>query len=160
LARIGRPRGLKGEMVLHAATDRPFEVLSKPGAYRLEDGRTIEIEELIDHGGKLCWRVKGSPPRESLTAYVNAVVVTDAASLPERDADEYDEAEIIGCRIVDTLGRERGVIVGIDHRYEIDTWIARTTQGLEGEIPAVAEFIKSVDIVERVVTVTPDAILL
>jgi 16S rRNA processing protein RimM len=160
LARLGRPRGLKGEISLHPVTDRPQDVLSKPGVYRLEDGRTIEVDEFLDRGGKFGWRIKGAPGPEALAPYVNAVVVADPAALPERGEGEYDEAEIIGCRVIDTLGRERGAIVRIDHRYEIDTWIVRTPRGEEGEIPAVAAFIQSVDVAERLVTVTPEAILL
>lgn len=160
LARLGRPRGLKGEISLHPVTDRPLEVLARPGTYRLEDGRTIEVAELLDRGGKFGWRIKGSPTPEALTPFVNAIVVADAEALPERGEDEYDEAEIIGCRVVDTLGRERGVIVRIEHRYEIDTWVVQTPRGSEGEIPAVAEFIQSVDVTGRIVTVTPGSILL
>jgi 16S rRNA processing protein RimM len=159
LARIGRPRGMRGEILLHLETDRPASVLSAPGRYLLDDGRAIEVEELIERNGRWSWVVKGRPPREDLAEYVNGVVVADPTRLPPRDDGEIDEHRLIGCRLLDPDGAALGVITGVERRYEIDTWLVRLTDGREAEIPAVAAFILAVDLDRRAVTVAPHGIL-
>ena len=159
LARLGRPRGTDGEITLHLETDRPDVVLAGPGRYLLDDGREIEVEELIERNGRWSWVVAGRPPREELAGYVHRAVVAEPTRLPPRDDGEIDEHRLIGCRLLDPEGAALGVVTGVERRYEIDTWLIQLTDGRAAEIPAVAEFILAVDLDRRAVTVEPRGIL-
>lgn len=159
LARLGRPRGLKGEIWLHVASDRPDVVLAPPGPFRLRDGRSLRVEALRPVSGGWTWVLEGKPARELVAQWTNALVVTKASELPPRSDGEFAEHEIIGMQVVDDLGRERGHIVRVEHRYEIDTWILQDVRGREGEIPAVARYIRDVDRDKRLITVTADGIV-
>ncbi|OIO32811.1 MAG: 16S rRNA processing protein RimM [Candidatus Hydrogenedentes bacterium CG07_land_8_20_14_0_80_42_17] len=149
LARLGKPHGLKGEIELHLETDRPLEVLA-PGVYSLDDGRVIEVEELIVRGGKCFWVIANKPNREVVAQYTNSCIIVDSNSLPPRK-DGYNDFELIGLDVRNSNGKLIGKIVGVEHRYEIDTWLIKGSDSRQGEFPAVSEFIKSVDISAGVV---------
>lgn len=157
LARLGRPKGLKGEIWLHLNTDRPEAVLG-PGPHRLSDGTIVEVERLTNQNGRWLWTLAGFT-REALAALVNRDVVAAPTELPAREDGVFSEIEIVGLKVVDTLGRARGRIVRIERRYEIDTWIVEDDAGREGEIPAVSEFVRAVDVKSGIVTVEPNSIL-
>ncbi|MEK8023719.1 MAG: ribosome maturation factor RimM [Candidatus Hydrogenedentota bacterium] len=157
LARLGRPKGLRGEIWLHVNTDRARSVLG-PGTYVLQSGRSVRVEELKEQNGRWLWTIAGLS-REEMAALVNDRIVVAARDLPPRPDGEYGEHEIIGLTVVDSDGRTRGRIARIDHRYEIDTWIVACGNGREGEIAAVAEFVKKVDLESGIVTVDSGAIL-
>ncbi len=159
LARLGRPRGLKGEIWLRLETDRPETVLAPPGPYRLRDGRTVAVEELRPVGGGYTWVVAGRPQREELALLTNAVVVVRASELPPRPDDELAALEVVGMKVVDGDGHHLGTITRIEQRYEIDTWIILTGPGREAEVPAVSDFILNIDKEARVVTIDPSGLL-
>lgn len=159
LARLGRPRGLKGEIWLRLETDRPEDVLAPPGPFRLRDGRTIRVEELRAVGDGWTWVVEGRPAREEVARYTNGVVVERASRLPGRPEGEMDEHEVVGLQVVDTEGRNVGTIVRVDRRYEVETWVLQTDGLTEAEVPAVAEFVVGIDRARRIATVKREGVL-
>lgn len=159
LARLGRPRGLKGEIWLRLETDRPEDVLAPPGPYRLRDGRSIRVEELRAVGDGWTWVVEGRPAREEVARYTNGVVVVHASELPPRVDGEVAEHEVLGLKVVDESGEPIGTIVRVERRYEVTTWILETVGLTEAEVPVVDEFLLSVDLDRRVATVKRSGVL-
>lgn len=159
LARLGKPRGLKGEVVLHIETDRPREVLG-PGNYTLSDGQKIDVLELVDCGNdKWSWMLGPEWPPERIKSLANTEVVVPADALPPRGEGEYSESDIVGLTVIDTLGRERGTVVRIERRYEIETWIIAEPRGTESELAAIESYIKEIDLERRTLTIAPNALL-
>lgn len=154
VARVGRPHGLKGDVELHLMTDRPDEILGA-GRHTLSDGRTLDVEGLIERGGRWFWNLGAAWPPERIKSITGFDVVVEKSALPTRPDGEYGEDEIVGLRVEDTDGNYLGEIIRIDRRYEVDTWILSG----EGELPAVAEFVKEVDIAHGVVRVAPGSVL-
>lgn len=153
LARLGRPRGLKGEIWLRLETDRPEDVLAPPGPFRLRDGRTVRVEELRAVGDGWTWVLEGRPAREEVARYTNGVVVARASELPFRPEGELAEHEILGLHVLDESGEPLGTVIRVEHRYEIPTWILETVSLTEAEVPAVNEFLLDVDLVRRIAKV-------
>ncbi|RMH59381.1 MAG: 16S rRNA processing protein RimM [Candidatus Hydrogenedentota bacterium] len=161
LARIGRPRGVKGEVILHLLTDRPEEVLGTPGEYLLLDGRTIPVKKLGMVAKKWIWRLDVPPevsPRDFAARFTNAVVVAPPETLPPLDDDTFSEFELSSFQVLDTTGRILGRFLRLERHYEIDTWVIETEDGREFDIPAVKEFIPDVDRKRRIIVIDPKAL--
>lgn len=142
---------------MHLLTDRPHEVFTVPADYDLEDGRTVRIEALTRRGNRWTCQIggddSGEHPRDRAARMTGAVLVRTVDELPPRPDGEYSDFQIVGCRVEDSSGRTLGEISRIERRYEVDTWIIAGDGGMEGEIPAVAEFILNVDLDRRVIVV-------
>lgn len=161
VADIGRPFGVRGEVHLHLHTDRPEEILSTPGKYRLLDGREINVRALKQRGEKWMWELETAERdlRGYAAKFTNSTVVIPEDEMPERDGDELSEYQLAGMEVVDTEGESKGVIDRIDDRYEVGTWIVRAPDGSESEFPAIDEYIVDVDAQRRVVTIYPDVLI-
>jgi 16S rRNA processing protein RimM len=107
VGRIGRPHGVRGELYVHLVTDRHERVT--PGARLFASGRWLAVtsSRAVPQG----WLVHfdGVVDRTAAERLTNAVLYAE----PIDDPDEIWIHQLIGARVRDTSGVERGVCVAV-----------------------------------------------
>jgi 16S rRNA processing protein RimM len=113
IARVAKPRGIKGEVVADILTDFPerFEGLKEVTAV-LGNGehRELKIEDHWFQNGRIVLKFGGSDSIESAEEIRNAeicVAETDAVAL---ETDEYYDWQLEGCEVVTVEGETIGKV--------------------------------------------------
>jgi 16S rRNA processing protein RimM len=113
LGEIGAAQGLKGEVRLRSFTADPADIASYGPLEDEAGSRTIEIQSVRVTPKALIARIKGVATREAAGALAGTRLYLPRARLPERDADEWYHADLIGLRAVDHDAMAIGRVVAV-----------------------------------------------
>jgi len=161
---VGRPHGVRGELVLRPFNRPPSPAgdvlaeLTLPAEVTLMRERVPRQETLASarpaQDGYLV-TFAGFESREEAAALTNMELWLPRADLGELAPGEFYVADLIGCEAYDLEGRRRGVIRETfwNGAQEVITIIG--DDGAELLIPAVPEFVGSVDVKGRRVVIDP-----
>ena len=164
VGRIGRPHGIRGEVVIGVRTDEPD--------LRFAVGATLDVAERADepaggaqltvaaarwHSGQLLVAFAGVTDRTAAAELTGRWLTVDASQLPEiGDPDEFRDHELIGLSVRTCAGDPVGVVADVLH-YGQDLLVVRRTDGQEGEslVPFVKAIVPEVDVQGGVVVIDP-----
>jgi len=155
VGRIAKLHGLNGEVVVEVLSDAPdrFARGSKVQAGDPDAAtRTLTVSTARVHQNRLLVRFYEVPDRstaEPLHGALLSIAASDAAPLPE---GRYYSWQLEGLEVVDEEGRHLGTLDRILERAGNDVWVVATDDG-EAMVPAVDEFVRSVDLDARRVVV-------
>jgi 16S rRNA processing protein RimM len=157
--RIAGVFGLHGELKLDAS--RIGDDAMRAGlavTLRFPDGRVREvtIAAVRRHQDRPLIRIAGIDDATAAQALVGAQLTIGRDDAPLH-ADEYFDADLIGCRLLDADGAERGVVVDVLHYPNQDLLVVGTARAF---LPLIAAFIANVDIARKEIRVTVPAGLL
>jgi 16S rRNA processing protein RimM len=154
--RLGRPHGVRGELTL-----RPFNAdgalaeMALPAAVQLvrdQQRRPMTLVAVRPANELFLVRLEGVDTREQAALLTNFELWMPRASLPALAPDEFYVEDLIGCTLVDLDGARAGD--GPLHLLERRPGRAhRRGAGRRAAGPAVAEFIREVDLAARAVVV-------
>jgi 16S rRNA processing protein RimM len=157
VGRVGRPRGVSGQINIDAATDSPDRFLDLRNIMLVVDGARksfrVESAELI--GGRPVIRVQGVGSREEasrLTGLSIEIPIAEAITLPEGRFFQFD---LIGCRLIGCDGTDYGEIEEIMFYPANDLFRVVSPRFGETLFPVVDRFVLAVDIAARRVIVDP-----
>jgi len=151
--------GLRGELKLDASRIGEDALRAGlAGTLRFADGavREVTIAAVRRHQGRPLIRIAGIDDATAGEALVGAQLTIARADAPLA-AGEYFDADLIGCRLVDETGSERGVVVDVLHYPNQDLLAIGAGRTL---LPLVAAFIAGVDVARKEIRVTVPAGLL
>ena len=164
VGRIGRPHGIRGEVVIGVRTDEPD--------HRFAVGATLDVGERADepaggarltvasarwHSGQLLVAFAGITDRAAAAELTGRWLTVDASQLPEIvDPDEFRDHELIGLSVRTCAGKRVGIVADVLH-YGQDLLVVRRTDGQEGEslVPFVKAIVPEVDVPGGVVVIDP-----
>lgn len=162
VARVARPHGRRGEVILNLETDFP-EKRFAPGN-RLVIRRGEETEELLVRS---VWFMKARP----VVGFEGVESIDDAETLAGCElripADELAELppgmfyhhDLVGCRVETADGGAVGEVVAVEGSGEASRLVVETPRG-EELIPLVSEMVPLVDTrARRIVIAAPDGLL-
>ena len=112
VGRIGRPHGVRGDLYVSLITDRTERV--DPGATLMAGSQWVTVATSRPMGGRWLVHFEGLDDRTAAEAYVGRTLL--AAALPPSDDDVDDELwvhDLIGARVVEVDGTERGTCVSV-----------------------------------------------
>jgi 16S rRNA processing protein RimM len=148
VARVRRPHGVAGEIVVSVETDRPRHVFRKGRVLHLGDqrgepvGRTVVLDRmrLIPDGAIL--RFEGVTSRDAAEGFRAHVLLIPSAEAAPADADEVRYRDLIGllAKDADLLAISPGELL-----------VIRATGGKEILVPYVKEMVQTVDLENRIV---------
>lgn len=113
IARIAKPRGLKGEVVADILTDFPerFDGLKSVIAVMPDDNRReLTIENHWFQSERLVLKFAGINSIEEGETLRNAEICVPEADAVELDEGEYFDWQLTGCRVVTVLGEQIGKV--------------------------------------------------
>lgn len=111
IGRLGRPHGLKGEVMVTLTTDRVDERLARGSAWWVA-GREVTVETARVHQGRHAVKLAGVDDRDAAAA-LTGVHVYAAPLGDDTDDDVVWVHEVIGAEVVDVQGRHHGTVESV-----------------------------------------------
>ena len=149
VGRIGKPHGIRGEVTVELRTDEPERrfVVGAPLIAESPRGQrsTLSVERTRWHQGTLLVHFEGLPDRTAAEAARGTMLIAevDPDEQPD-DPDEFYDHQLVGLRVEDTEGRDRGEVTGVLHGAQ-DLLQVRTPTG-PVLVPFVAALVPTVDV--------------
>ena len=113
IGRIGAPYGLAGWVHVSSYTDPP-EALLEYREWRLARAngaaQTLRLLEGRTHGARLVARLEGVADRDAAAGLTGSRVEVEREALPPAGERQYYRADLIGCAVRNTEGRELGTV--------------------------------------------------
>jgi 16S rRNA processing protein RimM len=163
VGRIGRPHGVRGDVVVGVRTDEPelrFAVGSRLDTDRPGVG-PLTVAAARWQSGELIVRFDGIGDRTAAAGLRGIWLSVDSSSLaPPDDPDEFRDHELIGLSVHTADGAVVGVVADVRHHGQ-DLLAVRPAAGT-GEIlvPFVKAIVTDVDVSSGVLVIDPPAGLL
>lgn len=160
LGEIGAPQGLKGEVRLRSYTAEPAAI----ARYRPlidEKGRAFEIERVRVTPKALIARFKGITTREAAEALTHTKLYIERDRLPEREAEEWYHADLIGLAAIGLDGNKIGEVIAV-HNFGAGDLIEVKPEadGATLLVPFTRETVPEIDVEGgRLVLVPPEGLL-
>jgi 16S rRNA processing protein RimM len=111
IGRLGRPHGLRGELMLTLTTDRTERVAA--GSRWWVGGREVAVESARPHQGRYRVKLVGIDDRDAAAALTGARVHAEPLAGAAGD-DAVWVHEVIGADVVDRTGRSHGRVVAVE----------------------------------------------
>ena len=163
VGRIGRPHGIRGEVVVGVRTDEPdlrFAVGASLHAGPTADGDTSPDQDLRVvgkhwHSGQLLVAFAGITDRTAAGELTGRWLSVDSSRLPQTaDPDEFRDHELIGLSVRTRAGRAVGVVTDVRHHGQ-DLLVVRHPDGEEYLVPFVRAIVPEVDVAGGLIVIDP-----
>jgi 16S rRNA processing protein RimM len=156
VGRIGRPHGIRGDVVVGVRTDEP-ELRFAPGS-RLdtdpEDVGPLTVAAVRWHSGELLVRFEGVKDRDAAGELRGTWLIIDSSTIaPSDDPDEFHDYELVGLAVRTVDGTEIGVVEDVLHSGQ--DLLAVRAGSREILIPFVKAIVTDVDVKAGVLTIDP-----
>ena len=158
IGRLGRPHGLKGDLLLDDCSLSADEIMNLGTVtWRGLRGetRTLTVRAAKAFMAKLQVRFREAGSRDAAAGLVNGELWAPRERLPDAGPGQVYTFELIGLRVVTSAGRELGTIADVMPSAAHPIYIVRGAR--EWLIPATEPFVREVDLEAGVVTVDPPA---
>lgn len=158
VARVARPRGLRGEVVADLLTDFPgrFEDLESVIAIAPDGSRrSLQIEEHWFQGNRIIFKFAdydSIDEAKELAGFQLAIPASDRIALPK---DQFYEWELTGCRVQTIQGETIGAVAEVMRTGGVEILVVAGDAGKEFLIPMAREICVEIDIEKRVIRVDP-----
>jgi 16S rRNA processing protein RimM len=169
VGRVGRPHGIRGEVVIGVRTDEPdlrfavgatVDVRSSPDDGGPDDGGAappLRVASARWHSGQLLVAFAGITDRTAAAGLTGSWLSVDSSQLPDLgDPDEFRDHQLIGLSVRTCAGDPVGVVTDVLH-YGQDLLVVRRADGPGGEclVPFVKTIVPEVDVRAGVVVIDP-----
>jgi 16S rRNA processing protein RimM len=147
VARVRRPFGVKGELLLAVLTDFPDRLTQNETLYAGEERLPFEVETIRRHGTDMLLRLKAVRGRDAAEKLRGEVFSIRVGDLPPLPAGVYYLHQIEGLEVVTEQGELLGRVKEILKTGANDVYVV---QGEKGEIllPAIPQVIREVRLEE------------
>jgi 16S rRNA processing protein RimM len=150
VARIVKPHGIRGELCLEMLGGGP-ERLGPGSQVRCGKG-ILEVEEVrLADKGVLC-RLSGIVDRNGAAAVQGEYLEVGSQALRTLPEGEYFHFQLVGLRIVDESGAQRGELTEVETYPANDVYVV-SRSGAELRVPAVREAVIGIDLSAGTMTV-------
>jgi 16S rRNA processing protein RimM len=176
VGRIGRPHGIRGEVVMGVRTDEPDlrftvgavldvartlpdsrqgEGQPSPGDGQHGEGQ-LTVAATRWHSGQLLVAFEGITDRTAAAELTGSWLSVDSSQLPDSsDPDEFRDYELIGLSVRTSAGEPVGVVTDVLH-YGQDLLVVRQAGGKdEYLVPFVKAIVPEVDVSAGLVVIDP-----
>jgi 16S rRNA processing protein RimM len=163
VGRIGRPHGVRGEVVIGVRTDEPdlrFAVGATLGFGPTPDddppgGATLRVAAKRWHSGQLLIAFAGVTDRTAAAGLTGRWLSVDSSQLPASPGpDEFRDHELIGLSVRTSAGEAVGVVTDVLH-YGQDLLVVRPADGQERLVPFVKAIVPEVDVAVGTIIIDP-----
>jgi 16S rRNA processing protein RimM len=161
VGRVGRPHGIRGEVVIAVRTDEPdlrFAVGAILGAASAPDGDpggSLRVAARRWHSGQLLVAFAGITDRTAAGELTGSWLSVDSSELPAPpDPDEFRDHELIGLSVRTAAGQAVGAVTDVLH-YGQDLLVVRHPDGREHLVPFVKAIVPEVDVAAGHMVIDP-----
>jgi 16S rRNA processing protein RimM len=163
VGRVGRPHGIRGEVVIGVRTDEPdlrFAAGATVDAWSTPDddgGERLTVASARWHSGQLLVAFAGITDRTAAAELTGSWLSVDSSQLPDTgDPDEFRDYELIGLSVRTCAGDPVGEVTDVLH-YGQDLLVVRRQDEAGGEalVPFVKAIVPEVDLRAGVLVIDP-----
>jgi 16S rRNA processing protein RimM len=162
VGRIGRPHGIRGEVVIGVRTDEPdlrFAVGATLGYGPTPDSDAssgqLQVASARWHSGQLLVAFAGITDRTAAGELTGRWLSLDSSQLPAPpDPDEFRDHDLIGLSVRTSAGEAVGVVTDVLH-YGQDLLVVRPPDGREHLVPFVQAIVPEVDVAAGTIIIDP-----
>ncbi len=153
VGKVVNVRGVRGEMKIlpHSNVENLFSKLKK--VYIGDELFKIKQAKLVKNCAAIT--VEGVDTPEKAREYVHKTVFAEEADMPETNKDEYYIKDIIGINVYDMQDNMLGVLSQVYFTGANDVYEITCENGEKALIPAVKQFVKSVNMKEKKMIIEP-----
>ena len=151
LGKITAPQGIKGEVRVYPYTDKPTR-FSEIEAVLL-NGRRCRIEKARYMKNMAILKLEGIDDRNAAEAVRNRELLLPREELWKQPEDTYFVDDLVGCAVVSEDGAPVGTLKTIHSRPAQDLYEIERADGSSFLLPAVKEFVRHVDVANRIITI-------
>jgi 16S rRNA processing protein RimM len=157
VGRIGRPHGVRGDVVVGVRTDEP-ELRFAKGS-RLDTDPValgpLTVAATKWHSGELLVRFEGIADRDAAADLRGTWLFVDSSTIAAPDdPDEFRDADLRGLAVRTVDGIDVGVVDDVLHSGQ-DTLIVKAADGREVMIPFVKPIVPEVDVPAGYLVIDP-----
>ena len=151
VAKLRRPHGLKGELLVTVLTDFPDRL--QPGFVLLlgDEHSPVTIKTRRSHNQGLLLSFEELPTLEDIEHLRNQNLYVNVADVPELEEGEFYHHQIIGFKVIDEAGEELGHLAEILETGANDVYIVHSKAGKELLLPATSEVILEMDATKQLI---------
>jgi len=157
IARLVRPRGLKGEIAADLLTDFPerFEGLSTVTGVREDGSRlTLEIDDFWFQKGRVILRFAGYGSIERAEELRGIEICVPESDAVELEADEFFDWQLHGCRVETLDGAEVGTVTEVLRNGGTEVLVVKAADK-DHLIPFAEAICPEVDIENKIIRIDP-----
>ena len=156
VGRIGRPHGVRGAVSIEVRTDEPERRFFVGAELLTDDGRALTVTSTTWHSGRLLLTFEGYEDRTAIEGLRNQLLSVDRPDeeVPV-DPDEYYDSALVDCEVCDGEGRLIGRVSEVTHLPSQDLLVIRTEDDREVLVPFIEDFVPTIDLASRRITITP-----
>ena len=158
VGKLGKSRGLGGEIYVTPSTDFPERFLDLKEVYLAErdDWKQMRIESSRLVGGRPVLKFDSVNCREDAIKLTNRELAVGADQLVELPQDSYYTFDLVGCEVFEAMsGKQIGKLIDVQRYPASDVYVIETDGGREVLVPAVRQYIVKVDIDRRRIEIEP-----
>ncbi len=157
---LGRPHGVRGEIVFHAFNPggTSLEDLELPLVVQLRRGTqtrevTLTTARPFKDGSLI--GLSGVEDRDAAAALTGHQLAVPRSALPPLAEGEHYTVDLIDCAVFDVQGRSRGRVAGAFWNGTHEVLTVADDAGQELLIPVVGDFLASIDLAQRRIVIDP-----
>lgn len=153
VGKLGRPHGVRGEIVLHVLTDFPERLEAGVVVFLGPDYQPVEIQSQRSHRDALLLSLEGFHTPEAVAELTNQYLFVRAEDRPPLPEGEYYHHQMIGLQVLDEDGQVLGTLSQILETGANDVYMVLPPEGPEILLPAIEDVILEIDLDQRQILV-------
>jgi 16S rRNA processing protein RimM len=157
VGRIGRPHGIRGEVVIGVRTDEPDARFAVGATVDAEGRGLLTVASSRWHSSQLLVSFRGITDRTEAGELGGTWLSIDSDQLPPPDdPDEFRDHDLIGLSVRTVAGAQVGVVSDVLHLGQ-DVLVVQPAPGAKNEclVPFVKAIVPEVDMANGVIVIDP-----
>lgn len=163
IARIVKPRGIRGEVNCVIQTDFPerFSSLESVTVWLPNDARLkLKIEDAWFHNDRVILKFEGYDTMTAAQELTGGRLVIADSDVDLLEDGQFFEHQVIGSDVVTSDGRSIGRVKSVMRTGGTDVLVLQTEEGVERMIPFADEICTEIDVnLKRITVAPPDGLL-
>jgi 16S rRNA processing protein RimM len=157
VGRIGRPHGIRGDVVVSVRTDEPELRFAKGSLLETDPAALGPLTVAVSkwHSGELLVRFEGISDRDAAAELRGTWLTMDSAAFAALDdPDEFRDVDLVGLSVRTADGAAVGTVDDVLHSGQ-DVLVVKSADGREIMIPFVKPLVPEVDVKSGFLIIAP-----
>lgn len=157
MGRIGRPHGIRGDVVVGVRTDEPELRFARGSRLDTDPAKLgpLTVAGTKWHSGELLVRFEGIGDRDAAADLRGTWLTVDSAAIaPPEDPDEFRDADLVGLAVRTLDGTQVGTVEDVLHPGQ-DVLVIKAADKREIMVPFVKVIVPEVDVAAGYLVIDP-----
>lgn len=157
IGKFGGVRGTNGEIYVVPYSRDPRRIKRLSSLFIKVDERFTEItiEKTSVYSGKSAVKLEAYDTPENVRSLTNRELFVKQEQLGKLPDGEYYAFQLEGSTVESADGKVIGLLVSVEHFPSSDVYVIENTEGNKFRLPAVKEFIRRIDIKNKLIVIDP-----